>query len=198
MGNVTNDPSQELFDALHYMHVSELKEVCTQLNLPLQGKKGDLIHRIQTFVQTGQIVILKSLPDVSKAQKGVEYPLLPETLALYGSYKNDQRTRAFMKTLVGDHFHFTAFGQDWMKERWQAGNPPTYREFAEFWQAEYVRRQTKKASPKQEWAYLTFIQKYLAEHPQASKNTIVVEWEKVRTLKVNKAKRILENFIHEH
>lgn len=60
----------------------------------------------------------------------------------------------FLKKLIGDYFHFTAFGVDWVDERWMDGNPPTYQEFVDMWRAEYKRRQETPANPKEEWAYI--------------------------------------------
>ncbi len=61
-------------------------------------------------------------------------------MILKGSYKNDLKTRLFFKNIVGDHFHFTAFGIDWINEKWMEGNPPTYRDYATMWQSEVDRR----------------------------------------------------------
>lgn len=181
-----------LDEALYYMNMEELKQACEELELSVIGKKRDLIHRMLTFIQTGKIVKIKPIPALSKAEKGREYPLSAKTVILYGAYKNDLKTRLFMKKLVGDYFHFTAFGQDWMKERWYAGNPPTYAEFADFWIREYNHRKISKANPKQEWAYLNFIQRYTKQHPQTSKDSMMAAWKKQRAEKAAVAQKILK------
>lgn len=181
--------------ALYYLHVSELKEICSKLKLPANGKKGEIIQRILTFLKVGKVIKTPQLPEISKAKKGKTYPLSPKTLILHGAYKNDLKTRKFMKKLVGSHFHFTAFGQDWIKEKWFRGDPPTYMEFAEFWQKEHLARKEKKAKPKEEWAYLTFIQRYLKKRPKGSKAKIAFEWEKERSAQKEKAEEVLMKII---
>lgn len=121
---------KKLFDALHYMNIKELRSFCKQHNIPSTEKKAELIHKIMHFAKTGNVLPVKEFPDSAFAQKGINYQLAPQTKILNGSFKNDLKTRNFFKQLIGDHFHFTAFGIDWIEERWHAGNPPTYQEFA--------------------------------------------------------------------
>lgn len=189
--SLKNIEQKVLEEALHYMNVKELKEMSEKLKLPIKGKKKDLIKGILYYIQTGQILKQVLIPDPSKAQKNKEYSLKPDTLILFGAFKNDLATRQFMKTLVGEYFHFTAFGQDWIKERWLEGNPPTYQEFSQYWQQEYERRKKEGTEPKQEWAYLSFIKQQLIKNPKASRKEITQQWGKIRRQKVEEAKDIL-------
>jgi hypothetical protein len=177
-----------LKEALHYMHVEELKEICKKLSLSTKGKKGDLIENIYLFLKDGSLRKEVIIPSISKTKQGKTYPLHSTTLILKGSYKNDTVTRVFMKSLVGEHFHFTAFGQDWILKRWIEGNPPTYREFALFWEKEYLARKQRKATPKQEWAYLNFIQ----NNPEMKKEDLASKWEKERTKQCLKAIQLIK------
>lgn len=186
----------ELKEALHYMKMGELKEICLQLGITYQGQKAERIQHIISFLQGEEIKKPSSLPQVSKAKKGVSYPLAKDTLILSGSYKNDAATRSFLKTLIGDYFHFTAFGQDWIKERWIQGNPPTYREFAEYWQKEFQTRKQRKATPKKEWAYLNFVQKYCKDHGNFTRKEITEAWEKHRISQINRAQIILKEYLN--
>jgi hypothetical protein len=186
---------KELKQAIYYLNMGELKKACDTLKLPNNGTKGEIIHRIATYIETGQIVGTLPLPDISKAKKGMSYPLSPNTFILHGNYKNDLKTRNFMKSLIGEHFHFTAYGIDWIKDAWVNANPPTYAEFAKFWQEEHTLRKSKKAEPKQEWAYLSYIQAYLQHNPQAKKKQILENWEKERKLNVNKVQEILKKYV---
>ena len=67
---------------------------------------------------------------------------------LKGGYKNDLKTRIFFKSIIGDYFHFTAFGIDWLKEQWMKGEPPTYKKFADMWTKEYAYREANGSSQK--------------------------------------------------
>lgn len=169
-----------LFDALYFLKMGELKALCLKLGLPYTAKKGQVIDTIKHFINTGKILEIPEIPTISKAVKGKAYPLAPDTKMLIGSYKNDAKTRAFFKKLIGNHFHFTAFGIDWLNERWQAGKPPTYQEFATMWQKEVDKRKEQKPQPKQEWALITFVQQYMEKHPQATKTQVNKAWHQKR------------------
>ena len=179
---------------LYYFHVHELKETCNRFQLSSSGKKKDLILRLLSYFKSGKKQELMDFPNSSKAHKGENYPLQPKTKILMGAYKNDLNTRMFFKKLIGDHFHFTAFGIDWINERWAKGDPPTYQEFASFWENEYESRKIRKATPKKEWAYLNFIHRYSKEHPEFSKTQVVEAWKLERNSYVQQSKMILENF----
>lgn len=184
---------KELFDSLNYMKMEELKVFCDKQFIPTDGKKGVIIRRIKHYLITGKIVKTAPLPEKSKAKKTDVRLLKPTALILSGLYKNDDETRAFMKKLVGKHFHFTSYGQDWIKLKWEEGLPPTYAQFAKFWQDEFLRRKSPeyKACPKDEWAYLNFLQRYLKLHPNASRNEMASQWNKIRNVKANNAIKIL-------
>jgi len=166
----------QLHDALLYLKMNQLKQVCEQLELDPKGVKLVLIERITTFIQSGKKLKAPVMLAQSKAKRGINYPLAANTRMLFGAYKNDLATRNFFKKLVGEHFHFTAYGIDWLNERWMAGNPPTYAEFAEFWQAEHLARKVSKPQPKEEWAYINFVQEYLRQDPAASKDEVLNAW----------------------
>lgn len=189
-------PSQTqdiLFDALHYMNMAELQQSCRNLALPASGKKAELITRIMTFLQTGIIVSSQAIPAPSRATNHAKQPLASNALMLYGSYKNDAQTRAFFKQLIGPHFHFTAFGIDWLTNRWHQGNPPTYQEFADFWHQETEHRKKTKAQPKQEWALINFLQKASTSHPNASQAELMQTWKKLRAEKAAIAQKIMKH-----
>ena len=186
---------EALKEDIYFLNVSELKLICYQLGLPDIGKKKDLIQRILIFLKTGKILKEIPIPEISKAKRNISYPLSPDTLILYGNYKNDLATRLFMKTLIGDYFHFTAMGQDWIKECWIKGKPPTYDEFAKFWKQEYEVRKHEKVKPKQEWAYLNFIQHYLKEFPKAKRPQIMESWKITRAMKVQKVQKTVEKYL---
>lgn len=180
MSKLSKQDVDALHEALYYLKMNELRSVCVWYALPEQGPKATLIERIHTFACYGNLAEQPTMPEVSKAQKRVAYDLLPDAYMFYGSYKNDARTRAFFKQLIGEHFHFTAYGIDWINERWYAGKPPTYREFATFWETEYAVRQRQKAQPKKEWAYINFVQHFLQEFPDASRDQCMQAWKIAR------------------
>ena len=185
------EKSKVLNTSLNFLHVSELREICTKLAILDKGKKDAIILRIVHFLQTGEIIKEPKIPAISLAQRGQNYALQPDALILKGAYKNDLNTRLFFKKLIGDHFHFTAFGQDWIMERWLAGNPPAHQEFADMWQKEYTKRKTIPSIPKAEWAYINFTQKFMQQYPKASHTDIITAWEAER----QKHKKIVDQIL---
>lgn len=184
---------QVLEQALLFFHVKELEELLFKYNLSVKGKKRVLIGRLLHFLKTGEKLLTRPLPANVCAKRGELYSLHPHALILKGSYKNDLKTRLFFKDLVGEHFHFTAFGLDWIQERWEKGIPPTYEAFAKMWQKEYERRQQVGSLPKEEWAYIRFVQSFIKQFPKASKSKILEAWEEERTKQVALAHYLLKN-----
>src|ERR1700736_1709695 len=132
--------------ALNHMNMKELKLACRSLGIRPTGRKGEVINEILRLVRRTKKSIAKSIPHNCQARPERSYPLKKQTSILCGSYKNNDATRDFLKSLVGPHFHFTAFGQDWIRSRWMKGKPPTYAEFARAWQQEYLRRRSGKTA----------------------------------------------------
>ncbi|HEV2600822.1 MAG TPA: hypothetical protein VGT41_00855 [Candidatus Babeliales bacterium] len=181
MKQLSHDELIQLQEALAYLHVEELKVQLEQLQLSPRGfNKHELICRLMHYATTGQELPPLQIPTVSKAVRGIVYPLTPNTRMLYGTYKNDLATRNFFKQLIGPHFNFTAQGIDWLREQWLAGNPPTYAEFTQEWQAEYERNKKEKRPPKQEWAYIRFVQRYMEQCLTASKKEVLNAWNEKR------------------
>lgn len=193
MINLSRKEQIDLKEALSYLHVHELEQQLESLQLSTKGfNKKELIDRILHFACTGKELPPIEIPSSSKAQKGLSYPIAPETLMLHGNYKNDAETRDFFKSLVGEHFHFTTYGIDWLRERWLEEDPPTYAEFAEYWQDDYEDRTLNKRVPKQEWAYNRFVQDFMKTNPKKSKSEFLAAWEEKRKQYVELINSILK------
>lgn len=162
--------------SLNFLHMEELQDICSRFLLSSKGKKIELIARIIHYIKTGEKLTTHKFPKASYAKSGQNNTLSKNSLMLKGAYKNDLKTRLFFKQLIGEHFHFTAFGIDWLNERWLNGNPPTYQEFADMWVKEKRRRETQVPSPKEEWAYINFIQDYFSQLPDARSADMKAAW----------------------
>ncbi len=193
MNKLTKATQELLNDALYYLKMEELKKACDMLPLPDKGKKIDLINRIIMFVQTGKIIECSIIPNQSRASSYPTQPLSADALMLYGAYKNDAKTRAFFKNLIGYHFHFTAFGIDWLTDRWLKGEPPTYQEFANYWIEETERRKQTKSRPKEEWKYINFLQEMNKKNSLLSKSELMQQWKKIQAQKTYEVFKILES-----
>jgi len=191
MYNLNESEQENLYKAIFYCNISELKSLCKNLNIQPYGEKLDFIKNIFQFVTTGASNPVPVMPTASKAKKYCHYPLAPDILIVHGAFKNDLQTRIFLKSLIGKHFHYTAFGIDWIKAHWLAGTPPTYQEFATYWQKEFSNRQITKAPMKDEWAYLKFVDRYKKSCPQASQSDAIKAWKKHREEQVAIVRKIL-------
>ena len=189
---LTTSELEQLKEGLLYLKMGELRNVCERLGIFSKGVKTQLIESICFFARKGKHLPYPKMPAVSKAKKGETYPLAQETKMLKGSYKNDLATRQFFKHLVGSHFHFTAFGIDWLNQCWMEGNPPTYQEFAMFWQEEYQKRKNQRAPAKKEWAYINFVQEYNKQYPNACRTKIINAWKETQKHHFEKVLKLLE------
>lgn len=185
----------QLYPHLLFLHVGELRARCEDLELSDKGTKLDLINRIIHFVRTGEKSIPAKYPARSISKVKAAGKLTPDSLMLFGSYKNDLRTRLLFKELIGQHFHFTAFGIDWLKTRWMAGEPPTYQEFADMWSKEYALRKVQGSTPKEEWAFIIFVKQYLSEKPHASRDEVQKCWEAERLKHKNVVDAFFRKFL---
>ncbi|MCK4934460.1 MAG: hypothetical protein KAR79_02625 [Simkaniaceae bacterium] len=138
---------------------------------------------------------IAKFPKESCAQRGKTYPIDENGLMLKGVYKNDLKTRLFFKRLIGSYFHFTAFGIDWLNERWMEGKPPTYCEFAQMWKEEYLKRKKTPVSPKEEWAYINFVREFLSDSRAASQESINQAWKAKRIDHKAKVYQLIERFL---
>ena len=186
-----------LNQSIFFFNMQELRRRCEGLRLPKAGVKISLISRIMTFLTTGDIVLEPEIPAASRAQKGETIIPAPKAKMLFGAYKNDAVTRAFFKKIIGEHFHYTAFGVDWLKERWLMGKPPTFGEFAKFWQEETLARKKNKAPLKKEWALLNFVLAYIKKFPQAEREEVTTAWKQERSRQVARGMEILRPIVDE-
>lgn len=187
--------TMNLKNSLLFLHVEELREIARSLSLTDKGTKKMIIFRICHFLETGEKLTVPKFPKESCSERGKTYPLAKEALMLKGAYKNDLKNRLFFKSLIGPYFHFTAYGIDWLNEQWLKGTPPTYLEFAKMWESEYQRRKAMAVSPKEEWAYINFVQNFLKETPSASQEEVNRSWKAEREMQKKKVSQFLDALI---
>lgn len=71
------------------------------------------------------------------------------------------------------------------------GNPPSYLEFANFWEEEYQKRKNSTKKPKKEWAYICFLQR---QDKSLSAVQMKKAWEKHRKEDVKRVIELLKDF----
>jgi hypothetical protein len=162
-----------------YLTIDQLKQACSELELPTSGLKSTLIERVSSKI-TGK----KERDDKDKRS----YPsfnhlphdkiIKPQSYILPQNYKSNLITRNFFKKFIGNHFAFTASGQRWIRAQWRQGIAPTYKEFAEFWIKEHKERKSKQTVILEQFAYNRFTREFLLQNPQASPSLVRSLWKK--------------------
>lgn len=73
--NFTREEKNDLFDALHYMKMGEIKDLCHQNGIPVVGNKRLVLEGIKHFLMTGDMLQFLMLPETSKvrARQGWTY-----------------------------------------------------------------------------------------------------------------------------
>ena len=56
----------------------------------------------------------------------------------------------------------------------------TYQEFADMWQTQWQKRKENSVAPKEEWAYINFVQAFLVHFLDSNRRTIATAWENER------------------
>ena len=90
----------DIQESLLFLHVEELRDLSILLSLDPKGTKKDLVFCITHYLATGEKWISPKIPPISRAVKGVFYPLEENTVMLKGSYKNDLKTRLYQNLLL--------------------------------------------------------------------------------------------------
>jgi SAP domain-containing new25/Domain of unknown function (DUF6434) len=145
----------------HYWYRDELARFCRSRRLPASGSKQELIARVEAFLQ-GQ-----EQPATPVRRGRAAERTGPITLAtpVTGAFKSDAETRAFFKSVIGEHFHFTAHMQAYRRERMRSGEPLTYGDLAREWVAERERRATAgyRSGIAPTWQYNQFVRDFMAD-----------------------------------
>ncbi len=99
-----------------YWLKEELVAYCRKQGLKVSGNKLELTRRIKRFITTGDRT--EPVQSVRKKTSTFDWhadPLTPST-KITDSYKNTQNVRRFMKSQIGESFHFSVPLMQWVKE----------------------------------------------------------------------------------
>ncbi|GAA4462955.1 hypothetical protein GCM10023189_40320 [Nibrella saemangeumensis] len=174
-----------------YWYKEELIKFCATHGIPVSGMKHELYERIEEFLRTGKVKKEKLARKIAAATIRTS-PLTLDTL-VNETYRCNNETRNFFKSVIGAHFHFTAHLQAFLKANRDCGL--TYGDLAKEWEAEYERRKDKsyKAPIMKTWEYNQFTRDYLADTSNKGKGIkeAAAAWKKIRA---NKGPRTYEEF----
>jgi SAP domain-containing new25/Domain of unknown function (DUF6434) len=148
----------------HYWYLHEVVAFCRKHGLPIHGQKLDLMGRIESFLATGYRAPAAASPR-ALSERGVRPDRLAVDAPVTAAFKCDDRTRAFFKSVIGDHFHFTAHVQQFRRDRQRRGARVTYGDLVKEWLAEQERRKDKnyKSTLQKTWEYNGFVREFLSD-----------------------------------
>jgi hypothetical protein len=152
----------------HYWYLHELAAFCRQHGLAASGQKHELVARIEAFLKTGRRdAAARPRPRTKSAAAIRTDPLTLDTVVT-DNFKCDAETRAFFKSAIGDHFHFTAHLQQFRREQQRNGVRLTYGDLVREWLAEHERRKDPKykSTIARYWQYNQFVRDFMADKPR--------------------------------
>jgi hypothetical protein len=166
----------------HYWYRDELAAFCRSQRLPASGPKHELVARVEAFLCGDE-----PPPVVVRPRGGshrITGPISVDT-PVTDAFKSDAVTRAFFKSVIGEHFHFTAHMQAYRRAKMQAGEPLTYGDLAREWLAERRRRAEPgyRSAIAPTWQYNRFVRDFMADRERNQGATIAdaaTAWNEVR------------------
>ena len=170
----------------YYWLKEELVVFARQLGISANGKKLEILARIEIFLNTGQT----GKPEVrqedaartirKQKKRDSDAPLTLDTPMI--NFKSDQATRQFFESVIGPHFHFTAHMGDFMREH--EGTTLTYGDLVREWEAEHERRKNATYRPPimKSCEYNQFIRDFFADEQNRGKKLgdAIAAWNEVK------------------
>lgn len=130
--NLAKDISIQSFKDYYWLK-EELQNFCRENGLSSTGSKFELSHRIETFLQTGEIK--KPNRKSSTNKKNEQSTKLNLNTVITENHRCSQEVRAFFKTVI-PKFHFSTYIQNFFKNN--VGK--TYQDVVNAWYEEEIRR----------------------------------------------------------
>ncbi|SLM49937.1 conserved protein of unknown function [Nitrospira japonica] len=147
-----------------YWYLHELVEFCRNNGLPTGGQKLAVVSRIERFIRSGKRTGLAESTSIKRRVSTAPREL--SILTVVGNdFKCDVTARNFFKSVIGEHFHFTAHVNRFRRERLRRGIRTTYGDLAREWLAEHERRKDPRYKSKIErsWQYNQFVRDFAAD-----------------------------------
>lgn len=149
----------------YYWLKEELQTFCRENGMSISGSKIEIVDRIATFLQTGEIK--KPLRKrKSPSKESISTDLSLDTV-ITENHRCSQAVRAFFKSEI-PKFHFSTYIQNYFKEN--VGK--TYRDVVNAWHEEEKRKRDpvykKQIGP--QFEYNQFIRDYFADPKNKGKN----------------------------
>src|SRR3989339_78665 len=165
-----------------YFEKDELVSFCRDNGLKITGQKLDIKARVENFLKTGkshQVPIKNN----KKTKEIKQTPPKSINEEIPDNYTSSELYRKYFKSVIGPHFHFTAYMMKYMKE------PPkmTFKDYINEWIAEYERRKDKSYKPQimKSCEYNQYIRDFFSDNPTRKLKEAIQCWKYKRNLPGN-------------
>lgn len=159
-----------------YWLKEELTDFCRQHGISTIGGKIDIANRIVEFLSTGKVINTAQRQHRSSQKLNLNEISLDSLITK--KYTSNETNRAFFKSVIGAHFHFTTRFMNFCK----ANPDKTYRDAVNEWQQEQEDKkdpnyQTELAP---QFEYNRFMREFKEKNPGMSFRDTVKAWNEYR------------------
>lgn len=178
-----------------YWLKEELVDFCRGIGINRSGGKIDIANRINEYLRTGKIESKNPIKG-GKNKKGIQKT--PENIneVIPDNYTSSQLFREYFESIIGQHFHFTAYMAKYIKDH----SGITSKEYINEWCAEYERRKNKNYKPKimKSCEYNQYIRDFFKDNPDKTRDEAIKYWKIKKSLRGDNVynRSDLKNKIH--
>ena len=155
-----------------YWLKSELMNFCQEIGISSSGGKIEIANRITEYLETGKVT-KKATTKKIKLPKATK-PITEETI-IGIEYRTYKEKKEFLKSKIGNQFHFTIHLLDYFKE--ETGTK-TYGDLIKEWYKEVELKKDpnfkKEIAP--QFEYNTYIRDFLKDNPSETKKIAIQYW----------------------
>ena len=150
----------------------ELVDFCRKIGISSSGGKIEISDRISEYLETGKVT-KKTVTKKPKLQKPTQ-PITKDTV-IGIEYRTYKEKKEFLKSEVGNQFHFTVHLLDYFKKN---TGEKTYKDLIKEWYRERELRKDpnyiKEIAP--QFEYNTYIRDFMKANPNKTRNDAIKYW----------------------
>jgi len=150
----------------------ELIDFCRDVGISGSGGKIEISNRISEYLETGKVTI-KTKTKKPTLRKSTQ-PITKDTV-IGIEYRSYKEKKDFLKSEIGNKFHFTAHILDYFKEN---AEKKTYQDLINEWHKEQELKKdpnrVKVIAP--QFEYNTYIRDFLKDNPNKTINEAIKYW----------------------
>jgi len=166
-----------------YWLKKELQKFCKQIGLKQAGSKIEIANRIQCFLETGKIPLVKNKLVKETSKFNWSTGKLSLTTTITDNYKNTENVRDFFTRQIGKSFKFNVKFMNWMK----ANTGKTLNDALTEWKRIEIEKKANK-TPKviaPQFEYNIYLRDFLADNPGKNRKLGIELWKIKKTMRGN-------------